>query len=133
MKNGQSLPISFAICSRFSSEILLLEIKFKKFKKNAASDEPPPRPAPIGIILCKWILNFLLELNFSKHLYKILSDTSELILLPEVVNWVILEVLTSIISYKEIGQKHDSISWYPDSSLLTTFNPKFSVRVKEHF
>ena len=51
MKNGQSAPMPDAICSSFSCVNPRLNISLRAFKVKAASEEPPPRPAPSGITL----------------------------------------------------------------------------------
>jgi hypothetical protein len=55
IKNGQSLPSSRAVSLSSCSSIKSLKYLFNAFKRNAASDDPPPKPAPAGITLCRWI------------------------------------------------------------------------------
>src|SRR5690606_15411970 len=52
MKNGQSAPNFSASCSNSEIERLRLNFSFSIFSTDAASDDPPPNPAPKGICLC---------------------------------------------------------------------------------
>ena len=53
MKKEQSLPRIVAYSSKTAVARLRLYIWFNIFKVKAPSAEPPPNPAPIGMILCR--------------------------------------------------------------------------------
>ena len=97
IKNGQSLPSLF---DSFNISFLLnlLKLLFKKFRIDEPSDEPPPNPAPIGIFLWRWILNFLSESNVLIALLTMLFDFFPSILIPDILKLFLLLSLISIIS-----------------------------------
>ena len=70
MKNGQSAPMPDAICSSFSCVNPRLNISLRAFKVKAASEEPPPRPAPSGITLGrKMLTGGMLTASYTIALY----------------------------------------------------------------
>ena len=87
IKNGQSAPSSRDNFSNSILEILRLNNWFRAFRVNDPSDEPPPNPAPIGILLWRWIWTGeieKLELIKLKAFIHIFSPAG--ILIPEEVN-----------------------------------------------
>lgn len=55
IKKAQSLPKREAYSFKISLDSFRPNKSFSKRNVHAASDEPPPKPAPVGMILCKWI------------------------------------------------------------------------------
>ncbi|OEG71584.1 hypothetical protein ATZ36_13900 [Candidatus Endomicrobiellum trichonymphae] len=54
-KKGTSAPSFIAICSNSSFVVFIFHSLIKALSVEAASEEPPPRPAPVGISFLKYI------------------------------------------------------------------------------
>ena len=64
IKKGQSLPILFD-SDNSSFWLYFGNLLLRNFSIDDPLEDPPPKPAPMGIFLWRWILNFLSQPNIS--------------------------------------------------------------------
>ena len=111
-------------------------IYIKKFNRQAALDDPPPKPDPCGMFFFTLILNACFAKNFfflSKYNTFVIVFDFLLILflnLPEKLIWSLIPVVTfiEIISYKLQNVINDFMLWYPLFNFLKTLRDKLILQ-----